>query len=103
MRTLALPALKNGSSIVTLSIGAFADEEFYEEVKRTALANNARVHLVSGAIGGFDVMRTAALMGNCTATFDTEKGPNSLKRYSVYDESLQTEKEKYLKGTRKKQ
>lgn len=101
MRSLALPALKNGSSIVTLSIGAFADENFYEEVKQTALANNVRVHLVSGAIGGFDVMRTAALMGNCTATFDTEKGPNSLRRYAVYDESLQTEKRTVFKGNAK--
>ena len=29
MKELALPALKNGSSIVTLSIGAFADQAFY--------------------------------------------------------------------------
>jgi len=98
MRVLALPALKNGSSIVTLSIGAFADTEFYEEVKKTADENNTRVHLVSGAIGGFDVLRTVSLMGDCTATFHTEKGPNSLKGTSVYDDSLQTEKRKVFEG-----
>jgi len=98
MRELALPALKNGSSIVTLSIGAFADTDFYEEVKKTASENNTRVHLVSGAIGGFDVLRTVSLMGNCTASFDTEKGPNSLKNTSVYDESLQTEKRRVFEG-----
>lgn len=32
MRELALPALTGGSSIVTLSIGAFADDLFYNEV-----------------------------------------------------------------------
>ena len=98
MRTLALPALKNGSSIVTLSIGAFADTEFYEEVKKTATRHNTRVHLVSGAIGGFDVLRTVALMGECSASFATEKGPNSLRKSSVYDEALQTEQRKVFEG-----
>lgn len=101
MAALALPALKNGSSIVTLSIGAFADLDFYEEVSKAARESNTRVHLVSGAIGGFDVLRTASLMGNCTASIDTEKGPNSLKGTSVYDESLQTEKRKVFEGNAK--
>lgn len=98
LKEFAIEALKNGSSIVTLSIGAFADAAFYEEVKRTARANNTRVHIVSGAIGGLDVLRTATLMGNATARFDTEKGPNSLKNTSVYEEALQTEKKKVFEG-----
>lgn len=101
MKELALPALKNGSSIVTLSIGAFADDAFYEAVCNTARENNCRVHLVSGAIGGFDVMRTAALMGPCKASFDTEKGPNSLKDSSVYDDALQQETRKVFAGNAK--
>ncbi|MCM4166519.1 aspartate dehydrogenase [Arenibacter sp. H213] len=97
-REFALSALKNGSSIVTLSIGALADTYFYEEVKKTASENDTRVHLVSGAIGGFDIMRTISLMGNCTVTFDTEKSPNSLKNTPVYKDSLQTEKKMVMKG-----
>ena len=54
--------------------------------------------MASGAIGGFDILRTATLMGNCTATFDTEKGPNSLKNTAVYNEALQTEKREVFKG-----
>ena len=99
LKELALPALKNGSSIVTLSIGAFADRKFYEEVIAAARENSTRVHLVSGAIGGFDILRTASLMGSCTASIDTEKGPDSLKGTSVYDESLQTEKRKVFSGS----
>ncbi|MEJ5964198.1 aspartate dehydrogenase domain-containing protein [Pedobacter immunditicola] len=98
MRSLALPALKNGSSIITLSIGAFADTEFYEEVKKTAAEHNTRVHLVSGAIGGFDVLRTVSLMGDCSASFATEKGPHSLRKSSVYDDALQTEQRKVFEG-----
>ena len=98
MRSLALPALKNGSSVVTLSIGALADTAFYEEVKKTAAENNTRVHLVSGAIGGFDVLRTVSLMGDCSASFATEKGPHSLRKSSVYDEALQTGQRKVFEG-----
>ncbi|WP_017258493.1 aspartate dehydrogenase domain-containing protein [Pedobacter arcticus] len=98
LREFALTALKGGSSIVTLSIGALADQKFYEEVQQVARENNTRMHLASGAIGGFDVLRTAALMGNCTATFDTEKGPYSLRNSSVYDDALQTEKRQVFKG-----
>src|SRR5690606_32154605 len=101
MRDLALPALENGSSIVTLSIGVFADEAFFEEVNRTARRNNVRVHLVSGAIGGFDVLRTVSLMGKCEASITTEKGPNSLKGTAVYNEALQTKKEEVFAGNAK--
>ena len=98
MKELALPALKNGTSIVTLSIGALADDLFYREVAETAKANGTRVYLASGAIGGFDVLRTAALMGNATARFFNEKGPNALKGTAVYDESLQTEQRVVFSG-----
>ena len=79
MKEIALPALKNGTSIVTLSIGALADNTFYKEVMATAQANGTRVYIVSGATGGFDVLRTASLMGNAKAKFFNEKGPNALK------------------------
>ena len=36
MRELAIPALERGISIITLSIGAFADDAFYESVKQAA-------------------------------------------------------------------
>ena len=34
LKSFALDALENGSSIIPLSIGAFADEDFYEEIGR---------------------------------------------------------------------
>jgi len=51
LKELALPTLRNGTSIVTLSIGALADSGFYEEVINTARETGTRVHLVPGAIG----------------------------------------------------
>lgn len=99
MKELALPTLKNGTSIVTLSIGAFADTDFYNEVKDTAKANGARVYIASGATGGFDVLRTASLMGNASARFFNEKGQRALRRSVVYDPSLETEQRIVFSGT----
>ncbi len=98
MRELSIPALKNGTSIVTLSIGALADKMFYHEVIDTAKAYGTRIYIVSGATGGFDVLRTASLMGNASAAFFNEKGPNALKGTPVYDESLQTEQRTVFTG-----
>ena len=98
MKEWALPALENGTSIVTLSIGALADGAFCRQVMATAKAHGTRVHIVSGATGGFDVLRTAALMGNASARFFNEKGPNALKGTAVYDPALQTEQRVVFSG-----
>ena len=99
MKELALPTLENGTSIIITSfIGAGADTSFYEKVKETAKANDTRVYLVSGATGGFDVLRTTSLMGNATARFFNEKGPDALKGTSVYKEELQQEKRIVFSG-----
>ena len=99
MKELALPTLKNGTSIVTLSIGALADTAFYKEVIETAKANGTRVYIASGATGGFDVLRTATLMGNASARFFNEKGQRALRRSVVYNPSLETEKQVVFSGT----
>ena len=101
MRELALPALSGGSSIVTLSIGAFADDLFYSAVMQTAKQHNTHVYVVSGATGGFDVLQTATLMGGATARFFNEKGPNALRGTAVYDDSLQSEQRTVFSGTAK--
>lgn len=100
MRELALPALKNGSSIVCLSIGALADEEFYQEVIDTARQHNTRVHLVSGAIGGFDLLRTVSLMEKCTISFATKKGQLSLRKTPIYEEALKRSKSRFFQEMR---
>lgn len=99
MRELALPSLSRGTSVVTLSIGAFADDAFYNEVMQTAKENGTHVYVVSGATGGFDVLQTATLMGNASANFFNEKGPNALKGTDVYCDALQNEKRIVFEGT----
>lgn len=70
--------LNKGSNLVVLSIGAFADEEFYKRVKDVARDRGKKVYIASGAVGGFDVLRTAALMSPIKASFTSKKSPGSL-------------------------
>ena len=74
----AVMILENRISLIVLSVGAFADEIFYKKVAQIAKENNCRVHLASGAVGGFDVLNSAILMEDGTVGITTEKSPNSL-------------------------
>jgi aspartate dehydrogenase len=94
MKEIAEKVLRNGSNLVVLSIGAFADAEFYERIKKAAREAGTRVHLASGAIGGFDVLRTIALMSGIQSSITTEKGPTSLKGTPIFKETLMTDTEK---------
>jgi aspartate dehydrogenase len=98
LRTVAVPALRAGISLIALSIGALADPEFLAEVETAAGESSARVHIVSGAIGGFDVLRTASLMGGCEVSFDTKKGPASLEGTEVYEDALRTQRKTVFSG-----
>lgn len=92
VKEFSIPALSKGINLVILSIGAFADEKFYEEVKSVAKENNAKVHIASGAVGGFDVLRTISLMGEAQCSFTARKGPNSLKNTPLFKDSLMSDK-----------
>ena len=85
--------LSSGSSMIVLSIGAFADQEFYEKAQKTAKENGTRIYIASGAVGGFDVLRTISLMGQAQTSFRTKKGPKSLSGIPLFEESLMTDRE----------
>ena len=95
--------LNSGSNLVVLSIGAFADREFYDRVQRTAVQNKQRVYIASGAVGGFDVLRTAALMSPITASIGSQKAPASLRNTPLFTDQLMdiTEPQPVFSGTTK--
>lgn len=95
--------LNGGANLVVLSIGAFADQELYHRVKNTAARNNRRVYIASGAVGGFDILRTAALMSPITASISSQKAPGSLYYTPLYKDGLLdiTEREQVFHGTTK--
>ncbi len=99
LKEMAIPLLEAGISMVVLSVGALADEDFYKEVCAAAMSSGARMHVASGATGGFDVLQTVALMGGAQARFFNEKGPGALKGTPVYDETLDLERKEVFSGT----
>lgn len=90
VRDDALRVLSSGADLIVLSIGAFADQEFYEQVRQCAAEHGTRVHIASGAVGGFDVLRTVSLMGQASAGIRTKKGPESLAGTPLFKEQLMT-------------
>lgn len=96
VKDCAVKALLQGTTLVPLSIGAFADKEFLKETKAAAQKGNAKIHIPSGAVGGFDVLQTVSLMAeaegkNIRAGIETRKGPASLKNTPLFDDALMTE------------
>ena len=93
VRESAEKILSAGCSLILLSIGAFAEDGFYERMKHTALDHHARIYIASGAVGGFDVLRTISLMGGTTAGITTRKGPKSLMNTPLFEIGLMMEDE----------
>ena len=99
VRAMAVPVLKNGVNLVIISIGAFADLDFYDQVKAAAVEGDAKVHLASGAIGGFDVLQTVTLMAEAqklaeTAGIETHTGAKGFRNTPVWADHLLTDTEK---------
>lgn len=93
VKELAESALPAGVNLVVLSIGAFADQTFYESAAQAAKSHGAKIYIASGAVGGFDVLRTIALMGAVEAGIETRKGPQSLKNTPLFEEHLTSDQE----------
>ena len=62
VREIGEKVLKSGSDLIVLSIGALADDGFYQKIIETAKETGHRIHIASGAIGGFDVLQTMQVM-----------------------------------------
>jgi len=88
VKDIAEAVLSAGSNLVLLSIGALADAGSLARVEARAGDNGRRVNLLSDPLGGFDVLRTAALMSAIEASITTEKGPDSLRNTAVFSEDL---------------
>lgn len=88
--------LKAGISLVTASVGAFADGDFLEEMKRTAQAAGVKIYVPSGAIGGFDVMRTLAQEEGAEVKIVNRKAPESLAGAPYLEGKTLSDKEETL-------
>ncbi|MDO5423795.1 MAG: aspartate dehydrogenase [Eubacteriales bacterium] len=75
LKETAPQILRAGSSMVILSAGALADSAFREQVTEAGKEGNSRMYVASGAIGGFDFLTTAMLMGDLSVTVRNRKPP----------------------------
>jgi len=104
VRDIAVAVLSAGADLIPLSCGAFADQELLARVKACAAANGTKVHIPSGAIGGFDVMQTLSLMAQAGALesqvgFRTEKASHRMKGTPLYREELMETAGEAFSGT----
>lgn len=51
--------LRNGTNLITVSLGALADQTVYDALKGAAVQGGAKLHLASGAIGALDCLQAA--------------------------------------------
>jgi aspartate dehydrogenase len=77
LRQYAIQVLDAGKDLLTLSVGAFADEALLNGVTEAARRNGRRVLVPSGAIAGLDMITAAALRPIDRATHTTRKNPRA--------------------------
>lgn len=77
-KEIVVKVLSNNINLIPLSVGALADSLFYNKIKQVAVKNNSRIHIPAGAVGGFDVLKSAAFMEDVSVSITTEKSPKSL-------------------------
>ena len=80
VKELAPVILNNGIDMIIMSIGAFMDLDFYNNVYKIANENNAKIHLPSGAVVGLDGIKAVAKFGLKEVSLVTRKSPKSLGR-----------------------
>ena len=69
--------LAGGSDVVIASVGALADEKFYQSLQQTAQINNSRMIIPAGAIGGIDTLAAAKLSGIEQVIYTGRKPPTA--------------------------
>lgn len=78
VKEYAAPLLKADKDVVITSVGALADSKLRETLVDTARTHGRKVHVTSGAVGGFDILSTVAFMGGAKTTIQSTKAPQSL-------------------------
>jgi aspartate dehydrogenase len=71
--------LRGGTDLITVSLGALADSNLFQNLERAATEGHARLHLASGAIGALDCLQAARVGSLQSVTYIGRKPPRSWK------------------------
>ena len=95
--------LRCGFDLTTVSVGALADAELYSELDQAAAAGNAKLYIVSGAIGALDCLRAARIGNLQSVTYTGRKPPKAWKGSPAEDkldlENLAGDAQVHFEGT----
>jgi len=78
LRSFAVDVFDCGADLMMVSVGALADAEFFCRLIDRARKSNRRLHVPSGAIGGLDIIKSAAVGGLEECRLTTTKPPRAL-------------------------
>ncbi|MCY4304163.1 MAG: aspartate dehydrogenase [Aestuariivita sp.] len=68
--------LERGIDLITVSVGALANEDLYQQLKQAAKRGGSKLFLATGAIGSLDCLRAAKVGGLETVTYIGRKPPS---------------------------
>lgn len=71
--------LGRGMDLITVSLGALADDDLFRALDRAAMRGGARLHLASGAIGALDCLAAARVGGLDRVAYVGRKPPAGWK------------------------
>lgn len=94
VRAYAEAVLRSGSDLVTISVGAFAEDEFRSGVEAAARMGGGKVLIPAGCIGGLDAVRTVTAMGMDHASLDVIQPPEHLIGKTGCEEDLLKKEER---------
>lgn len=78
-------ALAAGIDVVTVSLGALADDALATELAAAAEAGNSRLHLASGSVGALDLLRAGAVGGLTHVRYTGRKPPAAWRGSAAED------------------
>ncbi|MGI6447029.1 MAG: aspartate dehydrogenase [Methanobrevibacter boviskoreani] len=78
VRENALKIIESGTDMISMSVGAFMDEDFRNTLIDAAKKNNTKIYAPSGAVGGIDAIKAASVLGIDNIRLTTRKSPKSL-------------------------
>lgn len=91
VRQHAERVVSSGKDLVVLSVGALLDEDFRGRLVLAAKCRGSRIVVPSGAIGGLDLLKAAAVKGLDSVVLTTTKSPKGLSSGKITQKTIMFE------------